>query len=138
MVHGRHLAISDSMAWAITWDIRRDNIYNFLHQVSNFLDFLSNRDCFCCSFSKLRLTLCDPMYCSMPGFPVLHHLLELAQTHIHWVSGAIQPSHPLSFPSFLPSIFPSVGLSHQGAKVLKLQKQRYWTSRIGMIWVCRY
>ena len=43
--------------------------------------------------------LCDPMDCSMPGFPVLHHLPELAQTHIYWVSDTIQPSHPLSSPS---------------------------------------
>ena len=39
------------------------------------------------------------MDCSMPGFPILHHLLEFAQTHVHWVSDAIQPSHPLSSPS---------------------------------------
>ena len=43
--------------------------------------------------------LCDPMDCSILGFPVLHHLLELAQTHVHWVSDAIQPSHSLSSPS---------------------------------------
>ena len=43
-------------------------------------------------------TLCDPMDCSTPGFPVLHHLLELAQTHVHWVGDAIQPSPPLLFP----------------------------------------
>ena len=57
----------------------------------------------CCLVSQLCLTLCDPMDCSMPGFPVLHHLPELAQTHGHWVSDAIQPSHPLSspFPSAL-------------------------------------
>ena len=42
---------------------------------------------------------CNPMDCSTPGFPVLHHLLELAQTHIHWVSDALWPSHPLSSPS---------------------------------------
>ena len=41
----------------------------------------------------------DSMDCSMPGFPVLHHLLEFAQTHVHWISDTIQPSHPLSFPS---------------------------------------
>ena len=45
------------------------------------------------------LTLCDPMGCSTPGFPVLQQLLELAQTHVHWVSDAIQPSYPLSSPS---------------------------------------
>ena len=54
-------------------------------------------------------TLCDPMDCSMPGVPVPHYLPELAQTHVHRVSDAIQPSHPLSPPS------PAFHLSqHQG------------------------
>ena len=44
-------------------------------------------------------TLCDPMNCSTPGLPVHHQLPEFTQTHGHWVSDAIQPSHPLSFPS---------------------------------------
>ena len=52
----------------------------------------------CCSVTQSCLTLCDPN-CSMPGFPVLHHLLEFSQTHICWVSDAIQPSHPLPPPS---------------------------------------
>ena len=51
------------------------------------------------SLTQLCLTLCDPMDCSSPGFPVFHHLPEFAQTHVHWVSDAIQPSHPLSSPS---------------------------------------
>ena len=51
---------------------------------------------FSCSVTKFCPTLCDPMDCNTPGFPVLHHLPELAQTHVHWVSDAIQPSHPLS------------------------------------------
>ena len=46
-----------------------------------------------------RVWLCDPMDGSVPGFPVHHQLPELAQTHVHWVSDAIQPSHPLSSPS---------------------------------------
>jgi len=45
------------------------------------------------------LTLCDPMDCSMPGLPVHHQLLEFTQTYVHWVSDAIQPSHPLLSPS---------------------------------------
>ena len=52
--------------------------------------------------SQTRLsdwTHCDPMNCSMPGLPVHHHLPEFTQIHIHRVSDAIQPSHPLSFPS---------------------------------------
>ena len=68
---------------------------------------------FCCLISavaQLCLTLCNPMDCSTPGFPVLHHLPELAQTHVHGVSDAIQPSHPLLSPSS-----PAFNLSqHQG------------------------
>ena len=44
----------------------------------------------CCLVAQLCPTLCDPMDCSMPGFPVLHHLPEFAQTHVHWVGDAIQ------------------------------------------------
>ena len=53
-------------------------------------------------------TLCNPMDCSLPGFPVHHHSPKLAQTHIHQVSDAIQTSHPLSSLLLLPSIFPSI------------------------------
>ena len=56
------------------------------------------------------LSLCDPMDCSTPGLPVHHQLLELAQTHVHWDSDAIQPSHPVPSPSS-----PAFSLSqHQG------------------------
>ena len=51
------------------------------------------------SVAQSCLTLCDPMNRSTPGLPVHHHLLEFTQTHIHRVSDAIQPSHPLSSPS---------------------------------------
>ena len=56
---------------------------------------------------SLFATVCDPMDWSTPGFPILHYLLEFAQTHVYWVSDAIQPSHPLSPPS--P---PALNLSH--------------------------
>ena len=59
-----------------------------------------------CSFAQLCPTLCIPMDCSMPGFPVLHYLPEFAQTHLHWVNDTIQPSHLLSSPS-LPAFNPS-------------------------------
>ena len=51
--------------------------------------------------------LCDPMDCSTPGFPVLNYLQEFAQTHLHWVSDAIQTSHPVT--SFCPQCFPESG-----------------------------
>ena len=62
------------------------------------------------SVAQLCLTLCSPMDCSTPGFPVHHQLLELAQTHVHRVGDAIQLSYPLSSPSS-----PALNLSqHQG------------------------
>ena len=51
------------------------------------------------SVNKSCPTLCNPMHCSTPGFPVHHQLPELTQTHVHRVGNAIQPSHPLSSPS---------------------------------------
>ena len=83
-----------------------------------------------CSVIQLCLTLCDPMDWSTPGFPVHHQLLDLAQTHVHWVGDAIQPSHPLSSPS-PPTFnlsqdlgpFQWVSSLHQVAKVLELQLQ---------------
>ena len=84
----------------------------------------------CCSVAQSCPILCDPMDCSTPGFPVLHHLLEFAQIHVHWVSDAIQPSHPLSSPSppaFHLSqhqgLFQWVSSSYQVADVLELQLQ---------------
>ena len=72
------------------------------------------------------LTLCDPMDCSTPGFPVYHQLLEFTQTHVHWVGDAIQPSHPLSSPS--P---PTFNLSqHQvfsSESVLWIRWPKYWS-----------
>ena len=72
--------------------------------------------------------LCDPMDWSTPSFPVHHQLPELAQTHIHWVGDAIQPSHPLSFrspPAFNvsqhQSLFKWVSSFYQVAKVLEVQ-----------------
>ena len=86
---------------------------------------------FCgCWVAQLCPTLCYPMNCSTPGFPILHCLLEFAQTHVHWVGDAIKPSHPLlppSPPAFNLSqqqgLFHWVSSSHQVAKVLELQLQ---------------
>ena len=88
---------------------------------------------FSCS-DKIRLvaqlcpTLCNPMTCSTPGLPVHHQFLEFTETHVHQVSDAIQPSHPLSSPSLLTvnlsqhqGLFKWVSSSHQVAKVLESQ-----------------
>ena len=62
------------------------------------------------SLAQSCLTLCDPMGCSMPDFPVHHQLPGLAQTHVHWVSDAIQPSHPVIPFSFCLQSFPASGI----------------------------
>ena len=80
----------------------------------------------CCSVTQFCPALCDPMDCSMPGFPVLHYLLEFAQTHMHWVDDAIQPStvcHPLLL---LPSIFPSIRV-FPSESVLLIRWPKYWS-----------
>ena len=82
------------------------------------------------SVAQSCLTLCDPIDGSMLGLPVHHQLLEFTQTHIHWVSDAIQPSHPLSFPSpptfnlsQYEGLFKWINCLHQVAKVLEFQLQ---------------
>ena len=85
--------------------------------------------CCCCSIAQSCPTL-RPMDCSTPGLPILHHLPELAQTQVHWVSDAVQRSHPLlspSPPAFKLSqhqaLFQWVGSSHQVATVWEFQLQ---------------
>ena len=97
----------------------------------------------CCSFTKLCLTLYTPMDCSMPGFPLLHHLLEFFQIHVHWVGDDIQSSHLLSSPSppafnlfQHQDLFQWVISSHQVAKVLELQLQHQtfqWIVRVNFL-----
>ena len=99
------------------------------------------RDVFCSciwisSVTQSCPTLCD---CSTPGFPVHHQLLELAQTYVHQVGDAIQPSHPLSSPSSPTfnlsqhqGLFQWVSSLYQVAKVLEFQLQHQffqWISR---------
>ena len=81
----------------------------------------------CLLFSRsVCLTLCNPMGCSMPGFPVLYHLLELAQTHVHCVSDAIQPPHPLSSPSPPAFNLPSFRV-FSDKSVLRIRWPEYWS-----------
>ena len=76
--------------------------------------------------SRSVVSLCDPMDCSTPGFPVLHQLLELAQTHVHQVGDAIQPlilCRPLLLP---PSIFPSIRV-FSNESVLCIRWPKSWS-----------
>ena len=78
------------------------------------------------SATQSCLTLCNPMDCRMPGFLVHHQLLELTQTHVHRVSGAINHlilCHPLLLP---PSIFPSIRV-FSNKSVLRIRWLNYWS-----------
>ena len=73
-------------------------VYVYCNKITIMYSIIFKYIC-CCSVAQLCLTLCDPVDCSMTGFPVLHYLREVAETHAHWVSDAMQPSYPLSTPS---------------------------------------
>ena len=99
----------------------------------------------CCrSVTMSCLTLRNPMGCSTPGFPVLHHLPNFAQTYVYWVGDVIQPSHPLlalSLPSLSLSqhqgLFQWVSFLPQVAKALELQLQQQsfqWIFRIDFLY----
>ena len=78
------------------------------------------------SVTQSCLTFWDPMECSTPGIPVHYQLLELAQTFVHWVSDAIQPSHLCRPLLFLPSIFPSIRV-FSNESVLRIKWPKYWS-----------
>ena len=90
-------------------------LYNDSHQIFQFS-----------SIAQSCLTLCDPMNHSTPGLPVHHQLPESTQTHVHCVSDAIQPSHPLRPLLLLPSIFPSIRV-FSNESVLHIRWPKYWS-----------
>ena len=99
---------------------------------------------------SIMSNFCSPKDCNTQGFPVLHHLLEFAQTHVHWVGDTIQQSHLLSLPRFSSCLqyFPALEsflkslLFHPVAKILELQHQSFqWIFRVDfiydlLIWSC--
>ena len=80
----------------------------------------------CCIVIQLCLNLCNPIDCNTTGFLVLHHLQEFAQTHVHCVSGAIQPSYPVSSTFLLPFIFPSIRV-FSIKSALCIRRPKYWS-----------
>ena len=78
------------------------------------------------SVARLCPALCDPMDCSTPGLPVHHQLLGLTQTHVHRVSDAIQPSHPLLSPS-PPAFSLSQHRVFSNESVLLIRRPKYWS-----------
>ena len=84
------------------------------------------------SVAQLCLTLCDPMNRSTLGLPVHHQLPEFTQTHIHGVGDAIQPSHPMSSPSPLAPIPPSIRV-FSSESTLRMRWPKYWRFSFSII-----
>ena len=88
--------------------------------------FINWLHCRCCSVAKLCLTLCNPVICSMPGFPVLHYLQSLLK--LMSIESVVQSSHLIFFHPLplLPSVFPSIRvLSNES--VLSIRWLKYWS-----------
>ena len=83
------------------------------------------------SVAQSCLTLCNPMDCSTPGFPVHHQLPELAQIHVHRVSDAIYPSRPQSSPSH-PAFNLSQHLVFSNKSILHIRWPKYWSFSFGI------
>ena len=76
--------------------------------------------------------LCDHMNCSMPGILVHHQLLDFTQIQVHWVSDAIQPSHPRLSPLFMPPIPPSIRV-FSNESTLRMEWPKYWSFSFSII-----
>ena len=138
--------LNDPFVPGRTWFLLSDNL--FMNDCIWWNIILSSTSAYtlitsCCSVAQSCPTLCNPMDCSTPGFPVLHYLLELSQTRVHCVGDAIQPSHPLPSPSppafnlsQQQGLFQWVSSSHQVAKVLEFQLQHQsfqWIFRVDLL-----
>ena len=140
-----------SYAWLFSWLVLyyMSELTNCIYQTYNYVmvadwlnQWMNKWLDYCCSVANWTcLTLCNPMNCNIPGFPLLHCLLKFAQTHVHWVGDNIQLAHPP-----LPPSPPALNLSqHQGlfqwvgfyqvAKVLEFQLQEQslqWILRVDL------
>ena len=106
--------VADTTVGTQTWRVLNVRVRSLFHKQGSSVQSLSH------------VRLCDPMNHSTPGLPVHHQLPEFTQTHVHWVGDAIQPSHPLSFPS--P---PALNLSHirvfSDESALHIRWPKYWS-----------
>ena len=119
--HLSHQGISDCDKCLFRKKIRRQVKTSILENLDCFVPSKTLQ--FSCSVVSDSL---GPVGCSMPGFPVHHQLLEPTQTHVHCISDAIQPSHPLLSPS-PPTFYPSQHQSLFELSVLRIRQPKYWS-----------
>ena len=116
----------------VKWGVECENVFSvlcFVLVIFQVFFFKKNNlpstawHCCYCSVTKSHPTLCNPMNCGMPGFPVLHCLSEFAQTPVYWVGDTMWPSCPLLF---LPSIFPIIRV-FSNELALHIRWPKYWS-----------
>ena len=149
--HWKSLLSLDQLACNWAW-LQFNSFFGWLIDCLLFSDLLLLLNsilpyaCHCMSVviqSESCPTLCNSMDCSTPGFPVPHHLLEIAQVHVHWICDAIQPFYSL-LPSTPPAfnlsehqgLFEWVGCWHKVTKALDLQLQHQffqWVFRVDFL-----
>ena len=102
-------------------------------------DHIPSMECCCCSVTQSRLTLCDPVDCSTPGFPVLLYLPEFAQTYELRSVDSVMPSSHLILcrPLLLPSIFPSIRV-FSNELALCIRWPKYWSLSISISSVAQF
>ena len=136
--YNSHFTVKN-LCFGIKWIAQPQRAVQFFLPYTLFPAGMIHKCSYYCCFSVTQSfpTLCDAMDFSMPDFPVLHYLLEFAQTHVYSVHDAIQSSHPLlpHSPSALclsqpQGLFQWFGSLHQGAKVLHLKLLWGWNSII--------
>ena len=123
-----HIKVFDYTNFFVTW-------FFSLYSLSCTSFCIKKLESFKSKFSSVAqscLTLCNPMNRSMPGLPVHHQLPEFNQPHVHWVSDAIQPSHPLSPLLLLPPIPPSIR-DFSNESTLRMRWPKYWSFSFSII-----
>ena len=112
--------VDDMDIWSTQWVSEKTLVILCIPPLRNYLSCHNQFS----SVAQFCLTFCNPMDCSTPGFPVHHQLPELAQTHIHQVGDAIQPSHPLLSPSLW---WPKDEKADKTKEGLRMQEQKNQT-----------
>ena len=119
-LHMQGVYLSHEIHFLLSWRQKSGSVFHLLWSLLVFVVRLLS-----------CVWLCNPMCCSIPGLPVHHQLPEFTQTHVYWVSDAIQPCHPLSSPFILPSIFSSIRVfSYELSLCTKWTK--YWSFRFSI------
>ena len=126
--------------WSTTlagWDAEQNAVTRFVLSITHIICVFNDPSAWSissrCAAARSCPSVCAPTGCSTPGLPVHHHLPECAQMHVHRVSDAIQPSHPLSSPSPPASVFPSIRV-FSNELTLRIRWPQSWSFSFSIVY----